>query len=78
MSECKNCKHYKGDCGKHFIDWNRHINYEIPCEGAMCFEPSIEFLEEQKEKRIREIIDEYSVDEIEAAARHLKGAENES
>lgn len=78
MRECKDCKHYKGDCGNHFIDWNNHINYEIPCEGAMCFEPSKEFLKKQKEQRIREIIKEYSVDEIEAAARHLKGATDES
>ena len=28
--ECKNCKFFKGDCGKHFIDDLGHIIYEIP------------------------------------------------
>lgn len=31
--ECKNCKHYKGNCGHHHVDsLTGHINYEIPAE----------------------------------------------
>lgn len=33
---CKNCANYKGDCGRHFVDGNGHINYEIASNGSFC------------------------------------------
>lgn len=30
--DCKYCANYKGDCGKHFVDNSRHIDYTIPKE----------------------------------------------
>ena len=41
--ECKNCKHYKGNCGHHHVDsLTGHINYEIPAERMYVnkFDPS--------------------------------------
>lgn len=77
MAECKDCKRYKGNCGLHFVDWNNHINYEIPCEGADCFEPSQEFLKKQFEKRVREILEQYPAEAIEEAMAILKETEVE-
>lgn len=74
MAECADCKHYKGNCGHHFVDWNGHINYEIPDEDMerFCFEPSAEFLEKQKEEHIKRLISEYTAEEIEEAVKKLK------
>ena len=69
--ECKNCKFFKGNCGKHFIDDLGHIIYEIPdlnYEGLYdrieCFVPSEEYLKKQQENDIRTILSKYSPETI--------------
>lgn len=34
MSICKNCKHYTGDCGHHFVDNVGHTDYDCYSESA--------------------------------------------
>lgn len=80
MAKCADCKHYKGNCGHHFVDWNGHINYEIPDEGMerFCFEPSEKFLVKQKEEHIKRLMLEYTAEEIEEAVKKLKEAADET
>ena len=48
VDSCVNCKHYKDNCGNHFINDEGHINYTLPspflCENGIikCFELSDE------------------------------------
>ena len=74
--ECKNCKRNKGNCGLHFVDWNNHINYELPSEGATCFEPSEAYKKKLKEQRIKDMLEKYTAEDIELAFKKLKGDED--
>ena len=31
-SVCKDCLHFKGNCGNHFVDRDEHIHYDTPSE----------------------------------------------
>lgn len=53
----ENCELFKGNCGKHHIDWQGHIAWDCPHEqyytGVIgdvpsCFRPSKEFKEKQR------------------------------
>ena len=34
LNECKNCRKYEGDCGRHYKGEHNHINFDIPAESA--------------------------------------------
>ncbi len=78
MAKCKDCKNYYGNCGKHFIDSDKHVCYDIASEtyydGGIgdtpsCFEPSERYLETKKEKLAKELCSSYSVDVLEKALK---------
>ena len=70
--ECVCCKLYKGDCGKHHIDADGHIHYDIPSEamynGAFltCFKPSDKYLTGIVERQAEDL-STYPVDVIKRA-----------
>lgn len=79
---CRDCKNYHGDCGKHFMDAHNHIVYDIPSEAYMvgaiglygsCFEPSERYLKEVREIKVQAITEKYNIEELEAALREMKG-----
>lgn len=83
--DCRDCKNYIGDCGKHFIDSDKHIEYTIASETyydnaigdyASCFEPGDRYIKEIKTKTINEIMESYTYDEIKAAFVLLEGRRN--
>lgn len=51
MSECKNCKLFVGDCGKHHKDSFGHINYEIPSIACTTRTGDCDFYEEARTQR---------------------------
>lgn len=70
--ECKNCKYYEGDCGNHHIDFNRHINYDIPAEYVTnCFQPSEKFINKLKEEKVKQLSD-FPLDILEKALEMAK------
>lgn len=67
--ECKNCAHFKGDCGHHFVDWDNHIHFDIPSEAAcdkygQCngYEPSEEYIRRTNTAKIQKIIDDVGIE----------------
>lgn len=73
---CTTCKHYKYDCGHHFIDYDGHINYNIPRESMYdgvlgdipsCWEPSEQYKNQITNERINFLVKKYSVDELKQA-----------
>lgn len=75
-NDCRDCELYKGDCGHHFIDGYKHIDYNIPTESMMdnvigshgsCFVASKQYSLETKKEVIEEIARKYSVEEIRMA-----------
>ena len=81
-AECVNCKHYKGDCGKHHKDCNGHIDYDIPAEymydhgWLSCFDPSEEYIRKRQEERAKEL-SKYPIEIIERALELAKMEEVE-
>lgn len=81
FNDCRDCKNYKGNCGKHFIDWNNHINYDIPAEAytadvfsgehGSCFEPSEKYKQEQLHK-VAEELSKYSIETLTMALEIAK------
>lgn len=78
---CENCKNFKGNCGKHFIDKYNHIDYTCPSESQydnccgnipLCFQPTEAYLLVQKKKIISNIAKSYSIDELEEALKLIK------
>lgn len=74
--DCRDCKKYPGNCGNHYIDSDKHINYDIASETyyddaignyASCFEMSDRCREELKTQVVKEIVNNYTLDEIKAA-----------
>lgn len=83
--DCRDCAGYKGDCGYHHIDSNKHICYEIPNETMMmnslgshgsCFVPSDKYIEEENEKMVKEILSKYSKGSIKKAFNKITEEEN--
>ena len=83
-NDCRDCKLYKGDCGHHFIDWDDHINYNIPTESRMddvigshgsCFVASVQYSLETKKAVVEEITRKYSVETIRMALKEKEKSE---
>lgn len=73
--ECKYCRYYEGDCGKHHIDYHKHIHYDIPAEYATnCFRPSEEFIVKQREEKAKEL-SKYSLDVLKRALEMARESE---
>lgn len=78
--KCENCKQFMGDCGHHFIDWNKHICYDIPSEGMYdygyltCFEPSESYKKILHEEQAK-MLAEYPIDVINTALEIAKNTE---
>ena len=47
--ECKNCKKYIEDCGYHYQDKDKHIDYEIPSEIYTDKAGSCKYYEENRD-----------------------------
>lgn len=73
---CTTCNYYKDNCGRHFIDNDGHINYNIPRESMYdgilgdipaCWEPSEQYKKQLTNERIRLLSTNYLVDELKQA-----------
>lgn len=76
---CKNCAHYKGNCGHHFVNADGHINYDIPSEtmgdkwgGGIpsCWEASAEYKKERDMETVKELARCYSADILKRALKY--------
>lgn len=75
-NDCRDCKYYEGDCGKHHIDIHEHIRYDIPRETYMdgaidahgsCFQPSKMYQEEKTKSLVKDLTAHYTIDELQMA-----------
>ena len=75
--ECKNCKYFDGDCGKHHIDYHQHINYDIPSEFCYgeCFVPSENYIKKCNEEKAQKL-SKYSLEILERALEIAKAEVN--
>lgn len=81
-NDCRDCALFSGDCGHHFVDWDRHVDYTTPSKSHMdgcfpgdhgdCFVPSACYITERKEKLIKEVTDAYSEDTLREALKYLE------
>lgn len=51
MSECKDCKLFKGDCGHHYIDGDNHVHYDCPSMACTNRAGYCEFYQEARTQR---------------------------
>lgn len=72
---------WRGDCGHHYTHFNQKLrkfetNYEIPSESMFdnvigscpsCWEPNQVLVEQKKAERIAQLINNYSLEELEQA-----------
>lgn len=51
MSECKDCKLFKGNCGHHYMDVDNHVHYD--CSSRACTNRTgcCEFYQEARTQR---------------------------
>lgn len=80
-NDCRDCSKYTGNCGNHFRDSEDHINYNISAESYMdgvigpyasCFEPSDSYIESLKTEKIKKIIEQYTVKDLEQALEVIR------
>ena len=68
MGDCNTCKHYEGDCGHHFVDSNKHINFDCPDEACCDKCGNCLFFERKKQKRSPRI----PIDRIKQVAEQMR------
>lgn len=51
MSECKDCKLFKGNCGHHYIDVDGHVHYDYPSRAYTNRAGCCEFYQEARTQR---------------------------